>query len=137
MPLPMTWDYVAGFFDGEGCVEVHSNVARRSTGTIRVSISQSGDRGKRICKEIIDFLEARGIHSNLAKQGQGEKYKPAWKVITSGKGNTEKFLKAILPYVRVKKLETQDTWRYLKAFPSIKWKNSPRDPATGKFLKST
>ncbi len=58
----LTWQYVAGFFDGEGCIM--SNTKANGRIVKRVVISQKEDE---VLYKIKDFLKNYGINGNLYK----------------------------------------------------------------------
>lgn len=114
---PMTWFYIVGFFDGEGSVSTYYNVGRRG-GETRVHINQSGDVGHKLLEEIAGFLRARGIRSNITST-KPKRGRTIWAVQISSRESVERFLRAVRPYVRVKKQVVEDTLRFFAAFPPL------------------
>src|SRR5689334_11080880 len=106
----ITWEYLAGFFDGEGCVN-YANSGSQRTYRIRLTFSQSRKRGYELLFKIKAFLE-----KEKCKLG---------KIYTSGyikdieKNSTKKIMEALLPYLEIKKLEVQDALRRQILFPSF------------------
>lgn len=61
----MNWDYVAGFFDGEGCIAITKDNSRkfpRFPCTVRVTISQ---KRPAVLSEIKGFLKENRIPSTM------------------------------------------------------------------------
>ena len=114
---PLSWAYVVGFFDGEGCVSTYYNKGRRA-GETRVHINQSGDRGRELLIEIEGFLEERGIRSNITVS-HPRRGRTVWALQISSRGSVKGFLQAVRPYVRMKKQIVEDTLRFFTAFPPV------------------
>lgn len=55
--MKMTWQYIAGFFDGEGCIHKVKN--RRFNYSIH--LTQTEEVGRILMNEISDFLAAQEI----------------------------------------------------------------------------
>jgi hypothetical protein len=108
----LSWEYVAGFFDGEG------NIYNRLPTRILVSVAQSGNRGKVLLEELQLLLDKEGIRSSLYKM-KTHRFGAldCWVVATSYRDGAQRWLELMLPYLRIKKTEAQDTLRYLKIFP--------------------
>jgi hypothetical protein len=114
----LNWDYVAGFFDGEGNISVGPNAARPSTGQYRASFSQSGAIGGYILYKIKEFLAVNGIHSLLRMQSkETERHQTSYALLISGKTPLLSFLSAIFPYLCVKRTQAQDAIRFLRLYP--------------------
>jgi len=64
----MNWDYIAGFFDGEGCVSVRAH----RTGFLRATIFNTH---KQSILKVHKFLKKKGINSTIYSR----KRKPNWK----------------------------------------------------------
>lgn len=112
----MDWKYLAGFFDGEGYIGIMSTDSFYFAP--RVQISQSAERGRQLLEEIQVFLSARGIKSHSTKPRIAEGNKPMYNLYTSSRKDLIAFVENILPYLKIKKPEAQDAWRFLKMFPS-------------------
>lgn len=121
----ISWDFVIGFFEGEGTCCTYSNRARRGNYGTVVSMCQSGSEGQLLLIEIRDFLVAQGISCNV----YGGNYKigpektligskrPMWSLRMSSRVSCVAFLKAIRSSVRIKKQVVEDTLRFLTLFP--------------------
>lgn len=114
----LNWDYITGFFEGEGCVTTHANQARRGSVGSRVIISQAGDQGRKLLEEIQRFLSDHGIRAYLhSRRGSRQKQ---WNLDICDRKGVVTFLRQVFPLLRVKKLIAQDTIRFFTVFPSIK-----------------
>jgi len=56
--MEMNWDYVAGFFDGEGCVTLYKEKTNKWGKAVKVSITQKDTES---LKEIKKFLHNQGL----------------------------------------------------------------------------
>lgn len=69
----MNWDYIAGFFDGEGCVHITSTVGKAPN--IRITMSQLAER-----REVLDgiqaFLSRMAIASKIEVRPNSRSDKP-------------------------------------------------------------
>jgi hypothetical protein len=120
----MSWEYVAGFFDGEGHVgltrQKRCGEGQYSRGSIRATMVQSLERGRVLLEEIRRFLAKQGICSAVGiHAGGGVNTRRCYHVRITGFRSVVPFLRGIFPFLRIKKLEAQDFIRYDKAFPSL------------------
>jgi hypothetical protein len=101
----LSWPYIAGFVDGEGHIRIQG-------AGVQVSVFQSRERGRLVFIEMQNFLKGHGIKSaiHLRKDGQ-------YCLYSCGRDNAVPFMRGMLPYLRIKKLEVQDILRYLRLFP--------------------
>jgi len=116
--------WLAGFFDGEGCLSLTyytNSEGERSIRSARLFIGQAGERGRKICEEI------RAVFG-----GKVRKYKPKnenWKEcyiwLVSERDDIIRIARALLPYLRVKKEEIEEKLRILE-----QWKENGRHPWT-------
>jgi intein/homing endonuclease len=117
----LTWEYLAGFFDGEGCLNTGSGSSRRSTGFSRIFLAQSGPQGLAVLREIQDFLEQYAIQSSLLTRPKVKAHHEAAHILTIGRRDSLlAFLTAIRGHVRVKKQVVEDTRRFLLIYPSTR-----------------
>ena len=92
----MTWNYLAGFFDGEGCI----HYAARSYGRyVHVHVSQGvvNERQSQIILRVHRHLRSHGIYPRLSFYPGGLKC-----VVTNCQG-TIAWLSAMQPYLIVKR----------------------------------
>lgn len=108
----MSWEYLAGFFDGEGTI-------RLSNRATHWSIAQSQDRGRRALEEIQRFLGDQGIPSGIHVKRRRDGMYTLW---ISKRASVERIGRATLPYLRIKKVEMQDALRYLTIYPLLQAK---------------
>jgi hypothetical protein len=112
----MNWAYIAGFFDGEGCLSLH-------TTRMNISIYQSGAIGEQVLREIGAWLSTKGIESIMYHRNRTDKLskKELWEVRLNKRASQLKFLSGVLPFIRVKKVLAQDCVRYYTMFPPNNW----------------
>lgn len=110
----MSWQYIAGFFDGEGNVSIPLGVS-----SLNVGIVQAGDTGLELLERIVSFLEEQGIRSRIDRSRKLEpNRKKVYKLYLSAK-NAERFLRRVLPYIHIKKVVSQDVLRYRTLYPGM------------------
>lgn len=117
--MVMSWQYIAGFFDGEGSIGtgVHST-GRQAT----AYIAQSGPVGLLTLRRISEFLTENGIKNSVFESGKAGKHlrtMPSYRLALCGYTSVVKFLTALFPYLYIKKTFAQDILRYHKLYPSI------------------
>lgn len=129
-----SWQYVAGFFDGEGTVCYY-----RKRGQLLPSLcAQMVQKTDGVLRKISDFLEAEGVHSKV-------KFRPPGKHVRSKTGmfslhiwrrdSAKRFFERVLPFLIVKKVVVQDVLRFRRCFPvlsasqasNLKWQNWTED----------
>src|SRR6266576_1708604 len=109
----MNWSYIAGFFDGEG-----------NTGTplchssILLNITQSGDKGKLLLDEIKEYLLTFGIIAKVRPRTPIPNRKQCY-MLWVRPSTSLLFLRAVLPYLRIKRTIAQDLIRFKLLYPSI------------------
>jgi intein/homing endonuclease len=97
----MSWEYIAGFFDGEGHVEKPS---RGRHFNCKVTIGQLV-RHRGVLDEIVEFLREYGIKAKIYDHPLGERRSPMCYLIITSVVNAEAFLTALLPHLRVKRTD--------------------------------
>lgn len=114
----MSWAYLAGFFDGEGCIEIAKASAGHSYRfeRVRVRICQS-DSQAAVLDEIAEFLIERGFHPTL---GQHRPASGSWQAATrltlNRAAENRRFLTKILPHLRVKQEKAQEALVFLSQY---------------------
>src|ERR1700752_3453021 len=115
--MVMSWQYVAGFFDGEGSVGITNGEKHGGAGNAKLALHQSDTRGLVLLGNIQEFLFAHGISSKLGEQRViPNTCKRMYRLYIYNRTGVLDFIKAVMPYVHIKKLECQDVARYLKLF---------------------
>lgn len=146
----ITWQYLAGFIDGEGSIRVYGHKRQVARYEPRISVAQAGLNGRLLLLEIQSFLEANNIKSGVYGGGRRDhpKHSPCWHLILSANlDNIERFLSLIIPHLVVKRVEAQDTLRFIRQFrlpklvKTILYKEFQNRPETNKLrsisLKAT
>lgn len=110
---PMSWEYLAAFFDGEGTITLKQR-------GLQWSIAQSQARGRKLFDEIQAFLAAEGIRCGIydyheRKNSATELHS----LFVTHRRQVAQLCRAILPYTRIKKVEVQDHLRYMLLFPPL------------------
>lgn len=114
----MNWSYIAGFFDGEGCISTEWNRARRGM-NFRMQFCQSGQEGQDVLEEIKEFMAKRGIHSTMCHRSKKGRNRQMHVLVVSSRGSILRCLVGVLPHLRVKKTKAQDLWRFLRLYPAL------------------
>jgi len=102
----MNWNYIAGFFDGEGTINPCEN------NRYKVGITQAN---KKVLEEIQLFTKIGHIHSIKKRKSH---WKNAWIYYISKQEDVYKFLNTISPRLIVKRKEI------LKIIPKLKEKTA-------------
>jgi len=117
---PLSWEWLAGFFDGEGCIVVRRD-GRFPNGDVRIWLQvHQHARSASVLFDIREFLGSRKVpvyyrdadaHSSLQ--------------ITTRQG-VKLCLKRMLPYLRVKRLQAEDVLRYFSELEEVQLKFGKR-----------
>jgi len=105
--------WLAGFFDGEGCFSINYYINKKGEKhprRARLSISQAGERGLKICKEIQSVLG--GAVRLVSKKKKNWKECYVWSVCSHD--DIIRVAELILPYLRVKQDEVREKLELLK-----------------------
>lgn len=121
--MKITWQYLAGFFDGEGCI----HFPRTPTGVscVRMQLGQTGEMEHRVLSHIRLFLLDNGIKpgkvyvGTTRKQLERKHWKPCYYLVVSSRQGCADMIRGMLPYLIVKKVIAQDSLRMLVAFPTV------------------
>jgi len=84
--MKITWEWLAGFFDGEGWVS--SPQIQKKTGQMIIQVGL-GQRDKEILEEVQKFLRKEGLACSLQEARRG-KY-PLWKLVITSEPAVKKF----------------------------------------------
>jgi hypothetical protein len=124
----MDWPYIAGFFDGEGCLHALGSF-RKGTQGFRVTISQTQEE---VLKEIAAFLNANGIaayvlrHRAKPRPDAKSPLKPAWNLWITERNSIRKFVEGVFPYLRVKRQRAEDYRRAVILTPNLVGATTPQ-----------
>jgi hypothetical protein len=98
--MKISWQYVAGFFDGEGCIGMYPDPKYRST-RVLVQMSQAEPQ-EQVLYEIQEFLSTHGISFTTRVVKPEGNRKPCHQLYTVNRVVASEFLKQVEPYLRVK-----------------------------------
>jgi intein/homing endonuclease len=115
----MNWAYIAGFFDGEGCIRV----ARAKLGIgITLQIVQVTEHVE-VLNEIAAFLKGLNVEAivNDEKFVRNPRWRPVSNLTIRRRDSVMTFLRGVLPYIYVKKVSAQDALRFLRMYPSLRY----------------
>ena len=106
----MNWQYLGGFFDGEGHVGVHKGRGKYTQHDITVANTH-----KPTIEAISRFLNSQNIkHSTFKRTYDNPKWKTAFKIkVTSIRAGIV-FLEMILPYLLTKREQALSTLEWLR-----------------------
>lgn len=108
----MTWEYLAGFFDGEGTTGVYF-ANHRTSFQPRVGLVQSEERGRVLLEEAREFFAAHGAPVTKLYERKSIKHKPVWMLQTNNRTSVQIILTHLMPYLRIKKNEAQAVLDFL------------------------
>lgn len=104
----MDWSYIAGFFDGEGCVSIGKN--KRPVCTIAQT---NGDH--RVIEKIQEFLRSNAIPTSVVDYvKRSPKHKPSKTLLITSSFAVEDFLSRCLPYLIVKRPKSEIALQQLR-----------------------
>lgn len=113
----LSWPYIAGFFDGEGHVSI---VSSHNSFVAIICIGQTRERGKKLLHEMTQWL---GRHGILGVTNQQEcrypKAQTLYRMWIRRRTSVIPFLTKVMPYLHIKKIESQDVLRFLVLFPAM------------------
>lgn len=113
-PRKITWDYLAGFFDGEGCIfyEIYQ-YKKYKCHRFECHITQSQSRSE-VLFLIKDFLKMKKIKSRIIFREPGtEKAEPQFRLIIGGMGYGKEFLEKIIPFLFVKREKAKKALKFI------------------------
>ena len=113
-----SWEYVAGFWDGEGCIWFPVGCGR----TASASISQTKPE---VLYAIKEFMDKEGVFGKLrvqtGKSKRSFKDNLHYTLLFQGSQRVSKLLQHLLPHLNtVKKSAAQDILRFFKIYPPLK-----------------
>lgn len=115
MSIQLSWKWLAGFFDGEGCIALASQNVGREAKAVRLYVSQNGKQSW-VLDEIADFLEAQGMRvyrRPLAATGHRD-------IQVNEFDSVEYMLKRLVPHLIVKRERAEECLRYMREVRKMK-----------------
>lgn len=111
--MKLTWPYIAGFFDGEGTIFM-----RQGSDMIQpiAAIYQGGPNGKRLLEEMQEWMRLYGVKARgpiAMRSGHG---KAVHMLRMEGRQAVGQFVINALPYLRIKKTQSQDILRFIRMY---------------------
>ncbi len=104
-----TWQYVAGFFDGEGHITNLTSYARPS-----VLITQA-DRNDVVLSKISEFLSSKGVHHLLRPKSKAtDKWLATSTIAIHSWRDVRRFLRTVLPYLIVKRVRAIEALDFIE-----------------------
>lgn len=119
MAWRMSWQYLAGFLDGEGSINCYDGKQYgKYKGVRRVFRIQIYQNSEIVLEEIQRFLQENKISSKLRHHLRPEKYGEghpgSWMLTVEGVRDTFRFLCKIEKYVIVKHMKVQESLAYIE-----------------------
>lgn len=113
----ITWPYLAGFFDGDGCLSSTAE-PHGARNFARAQFTQSGPLGTRLLTEIMEFLAGQGIDSTvITKQRIIRHHLISNDLVLRRRASVSGLIEGMMPWLRVKKVLAQDYQRYFTLYP--------------------
>lgn len=103
----MNWDYIAGFFDGEGCVHEQRKVCQYT-----LTFSQCESQ-KKVLTVISKFLKANDVKHGLDRRRRtNPRHQMSWAVTIQGASNVLRFLRPIIENLIVKRAKAEQAIQF-------------------------
>jgi hypothetical protein len=94
------WSYVAGLFDGEGCISI-CNRKDKHEDTAFIFCIQITNTNTTLMKWLVEHFG--GVYYSQDGKSRNPKWKPSFRWRVKGRKNEEEFLLGILPYLVIKR----------------------------------
>src|SRR2546422_11111039 len=105
MTEPLSWEWVAAFFDGQGAISVQ---VRTQSIDLNISFTQ---KDRAILDEMSLFLETKGVsRARVYTENKGS----ISRLIVSSNADIQRVLEGMIPFLRVKRNQAAVTARYLR-----------------------
>src|SRR5467141_2483085 len=109
-PEAPTWEWLAGFFDGEGSINMCMGGNRA---TVSCTLTQAGTVGLKVLTDVRLFLQGQGISSCLVhRQRPKSHWTTCHELRLGGRVAVMPFLRGLFPHLKIKKVKAQDVLRY-------------------------
>src|SRR3990167_1270694 len=119
----MSWEYLTGLFDGEGCIIAK---LRNSWAKVAIVIGlRASDRA--VLDEAHAFLTSQGIRSAIYTRGDGMVI-----IQIAQHDNAKAFLYHIRPFSRVKFVQIEKAIQFIE---NHRWKQGTMSPPNGRRIK--
>uniref|UniRef100_A0A6H1ZAV8 Putative homing endonuclease n=1 Tax=viral metagenome TaxID=1070528 RepID=A0A6H1ZAV8_9ZZZZ len=127
----ITDQYLAGFFDGEGCIHFAKRDYRFTNRainyakfiTVSVSQGQKNEANGHVLKRICEYLNSKDINVRFKNAGCRNQSTPYYRVEASSAVACKKWLSLMLPYLIVKRSKAEEALIFISTF-----KNPNIDP---------
>jgi len=114
--------YLAGFFDGQGLI--HYNFLKDSKGRTKFNVVFYQSGNKKEVNKIANIIRSLGMKVSIYRMRRSKKgKKKEYQIYITNRKDSEKLLKAMLPYLIIKKKRVKIA---LKKFDSYKRKVGKR-----------
>jgi hypothetical protein len=133
----MNWDYLAGFFDGEGSMLLTTDRAgERKSINVQVAFYQSD---KNILLLIKEFLGKNGIgcgvYAQSTRRASPLTRKQMYVLIIPNRCNVVLALTQLVPRLHVKRHWAEDILRFLKVYPAMERGKNPENRQLIKYTR--
>ena len=121
--------WVAGFFDGEGCLNIQN---RRDEGkgiSFRLTLKQARERGRKVLSKIKEDLNCGNFYHCGA----------SWQYEVSKRDDLKKVLTMLSPFLRIKNEEVNrflsllELWESKRVAPKKEWRDKPDYGIYGRY----
>ena len=126
-PPPLTWEYLAGLFDGEGCIYFSERPGGRRYVMVNITQGVVNDDASRIILDIHEFLTQHGIKAGLTSHAASN---PLWKggrkVSAASSHAVRDWLEGMFPYLRIKRAQAAGALTFLEGI-TAPWLTAAED----------
>lgn len=112
---PMSWQYIAGFFDGEGCI-YRATRNGKQLGHFRLTMTQTSSE---VLTRIAQFLEDKYIKTRTSMVKRNGNRSECYTLIIDNIGNILPFLNNTVPYLIVKRSKAMEAISILNDYQNL------------------
>lgn len=112
----ISWEYIAGFFDGEGCIGMYPDPKYRTT-RVLVEMCQAEPQ-EAVLFEIQAFCAQHGIALTDRVCPAKDNRAPLHKIYTVNRAVASEFLKRVEPFLRVKRVKAKELIAWADSNPA-------------------
>jgi len=120
MPGKTVLAYIAGFFDGEGCVMIAKH--KRADGFIVYQLRVNISNTNKAILQLINTVFPSVIYEDKIHI---DKRKKQWRYAAYDK-KAEEFLKTLYPYLRIKRIQAEIAFNFRKTY-AVRFRPLPKD----------